>query len=54
MLHPITVYRDHYADVIMSTMASQITILTIVYSTVYCSVLLAFVRGIYIPRTKGQ
>ena len=26
----------HYNDVIMSTMASQITSLTIVYSTVYC------------------
>ena len=57
----------HYIDVIMTTMASQITSLTIVYSTVYSdadhrkhqsSALLAFVRGIHrdrwIPRTKGQ
>ena len=29
------VVYDHYNDVIMSTMASQITSLTIVYSTVY-------------------
>ena len=57
----------HYDDVIMSTMASQITSLTIVYSTVYSdadqrkhqsSASLAFVWGIHrdrwIPRTKGQ
>ena len=46
----------HYNDVIMSAMASQITKLTIVYSTVYTgadqrkhqsSVSLAFVRGIH-------
>ena len=46
----------HYNDVIMSTMASQITSLTIVYSTVYVgadqrkhqsSASLAFVRGIH-------
>ena len=46
---------EHYRDVIMSAMASQITSLTIVYSTVYSgadqrkhqrSALLAFVRGI--------
>ena len=46
----------HYNDVIMSKMASQITSLTIVYSTVYSgadqrkhqsSASLAFVRGIY-------
>ena len=46
----------HYNDVIMSTMASQITSLTIVYSTVYSCVFqrkhqisasLAFVRGIH-------
>ena len=45
----------HYGDVIMATMASQITSLTIVYSTVYSgadqrkhqsSASLAFVRGI--------
>ena len=46
----------HYSDVIMSTIASQITSLTIVYSTVYSdadqrkhqsSASLAFVRGIH-------
>ena len=58
---------EHYIDAIMTTMASQITSLTIVYSTVYSgadqrkhqsSASLAFVRGIHqdwwIPRTKGQ
>ena len=57
----------HYNDVIMSTMVSQITSLTIVYSTVYSgadqrkhqsSAPLTFLRGIHgdqrIPRTKGQ
>ena len=57
----------HYFDVIMTTVASQITSLTIVYSTVYSdadqrkhqsSASLAFVWGIHrdrwIPRTKGQ
>ena len=57
----------HYHDVIMTTVASQITSLTVVYSTVYLgadkrkhqsSASLAFVRGIHrdrwIPRTKGQ
>ena len=35
---PISPYRvSHYDDVIMSTIASQITSLTIVYSTVYSS-----------------
>ena len=47
---------NHYNDVIMSTMASQITSLTIVYSTVYSaadqrkhqsSAALAFVGGIH-------
>ena len=46
----------HYTDVIMDTIASQITSLTIVYSTVYSdtdqrkyqsSASLAFVRGIH-------
>ena len=46
----------HYVDVKMGTIASQITSLTIVYSTVYsgadqrkhqCSASLAFVRGIH-------
>ena len=49
-------YMSHYSDVIMSPMASHITSLTIVNSTVYSvadqrkhqsSVSLAFVRGIY-------
>ena len=49
-------YTVHYNDVIMSAMASQITSLTIVYSTVYAgadqrkhqsSASLAFVRGIH-------
>ena len=57
----------HYSDAIMSTIASQITGLTIVYSTVYSvedqrkhqnSASLAFVREFtgdrWIPRTKGQ
>ena len=57
----------HYIDVIMATMASQITSLTVVYSTVYSGVdqrkhqssaSLAFVRGVHrgrwIPRTEGQ
>ena len=57
----------HYNDVIMSSMVSQITSLTIVYSTVYSgadqrkhqsSASLAFVRGIHrwpvISPTKGQ
>ena len=46
----------HYSDVIMGTMASQITSLATVYSTIYsgadqrkhqCSASLAFVRGIH-------
>ena len=58
---------DHYDDVIMGTIASHITSLTSVYSTVYSgadqskhqsSASLAFVWGIHrdrwIPRTKGQ
>ena len=57
---------SHYNDVIMTTVASQITSLTVVYSTVYSdrskkhlsSASLAFMRGIHrdrwIPRTKGQ
>ena len=57
----------HYNDVIMTTIASQITNLTVVYSTVYSdadqrkhqsSASLAFLWGIHrdrwIPRTKGQ
>ena len=58
---------SHYDDVIMTTMASLITSLAVVYSIVYSradqrkhqsSASLAFVRGIHrewwIPRTKGQ
>ena len=64
------VYRSkerHYNDVIMTTIASQITSLTVVYSIVYSGAdqrkhqsyaSLAFVQGIHrdrwIPRTKGQ
>ena len=62
---PITL---HYGDVIMGAIASQITSLTIVYSTVYSdadqrkhqnSTSLAFAQGIHlgqrwIPRTNGQ
>ena len=60
-------FKVHYTDVIMTPMASQITSLTVVYSTIYwdkdqrkhqSSALLAFVWGIHrdrwIPRTKGQ
>ena len=63
----VTMWRIHYIDVIMTTMASHITSLTVVYSTVYSdadqrkhqsSASLAFVWGIHrerwIPRTKGQ
>ena len=64
--HPI--HNNHYLDVIITTMASHITSLTVVYSTVYsdanqrkqssASLSLAFVWGIHrdrwIPRTKGQ
>ena len=64
-LIPCVQPSSHYYDVIMSLMVSQITSLTIVYSTVYSvtdqrkhqsSASLAFVRGIHrwIPRTKGQ
>ena len=61
------VSKSHYNDVIMTKIASQITSLTVVYSTVYweadqrkhqSSASLAFVWGIHrdrwIPRTKGQ
>ena len=60
-------YSSCYSDVIMTTIASQITSLTVVYSIVYSgtgqrkhqsSASLAFVRGSHrdrwIPRTKGQ
>ena len=53
---PLGVLPPHYNDVIMGSMASQLTSLTIVYSTVYSaadqrkhqsSASLAFVRGIH-------
>ena len=66
-LRDMEVGSTHYIDVIMTTMASQITSLTVVYSTFYSdadqrkhqsSASLAFVWGIHrdrwIPRTKGQ
>ena len=52
----IPIMLKHYSDVIMATIASQITSLTIVYATVYTgpdqrkhqsSVSLVFVRGIH-------
>ena len=52
----IEMARPHYSDVVMGAMASQITSLTIVYSTVYSgadqrkhqnSVSLVFVREIH-------
>ena len=64
---PLSPLCNHYNDVTMTTMASQITSLMVVYSTVYSdadqrkhqsSASLAFVWGIHrdrwIPRTKGQ
>ena len=61
------IWKYHYSDVIMTTIASQITSLTVVYSTVYpdadqrkhqSSASLAFVWGIHrdrwIPSTNGQ
>ena len=61
------IYVMHYNDVIMTTIASQITSLAVVYSTVISdadqrkhqsSASLVFVWGIHrdrwIPRTKGQ
>ena len=54
--HHACIYVCHYNDVIISTMVSQITSLTIVYSTVYSgidqrkhqsSASLTFVRGIH-------
>ena len=59
--------KSHYNDVIMTTIASEITSLVVVYSAVYSdadqrkhqsSASLGFVWGIHrdrwIPRTKGQ
>ena len=52
----VTLFQNHYHDVLMSAMASQITSLAIVYSTVYSaadqrkhqsSASLSFVRGIH-------
>ena len=63
----VTCVSWHYNDVIMTTMASLITSLTVVYSNVYSdadqrnhqsSASLAFVwqihRDLWIPRTNGQ
>ena len=56
MSYYYTLTTNHYSDVIMGAMASQITSLTIVYSTVYSdadqgqhqnAASLAFVRGIH-------
>ena len=65
--HKLGILMNHYNDVIMSSIASQITSLTVVYLNAYSdadqrkhqsSVWLAFVWGIHrdrwIPRTKGQ
>ena len=67
VIRVFTWYSSHYCDAIMGTVASQITSLTIVYTTVYSdpdqskhqsSASLAFVWGIHrdrwIPRTKVQ
>ena len=60
------IFSHHYGDVLMSTIASQITSLTIVYSTVYPDAdkekikvprhwpLCGIHRDRWIPRTKGQ
>ena len=59
-LHRSPMRVKHYSDIIMRAMASQITGIWIVYSTVcsgahQSSMSLAFVRGIHrIPLTKGQ
>ena len=65
--HLTTNWANHYIDVIMTTVESQITSLTVAYSNVYSDAdqrkhqsyaSLAFVWGIHrdrwIPRTKGQ
>ena len=63
MLYVYWTCRNHYGDVIMGTMASEITSLTIVYSTVYSgadqrkhqsSASLAFVRGIHRGPVNSQ
>ena len=67
MMSPCNFVSLQYDDVIMGAMASQITSLTVVYSTAYSgadqrkhqsSASLAFVRGNHgvrwIPRTNGQ
>ena len=57
------IFKYHYSDLIMGTIASQITSLTIVYSTVYSdadqrkhqsSASLAFVRGIHWGAVNSQ
>ena len=67
VFHSSQFHQPHYDDFIMTTIASQITSLTSVYSTIYSdadqrkhqsSASLAFVWGIHrdrwIPRTEGQ
>ena len=67
MFNDMAMCLIHHTDVIMTTVASLITSLTVVYSTVYSdadqrkhqsSASLSFVWGIHrdrwIPRTKGQ
>ena len=60
---PRHLHQTHCSDVIMNAMASQITSLTTVYSTVYSgadqrkyesSASLAFLMGIHRWRTRGQ
>ena len=66
-LWQLTVQQLHYNDVIMGSMASQITSLTIVYSSVYSGIdqrkqqssaslvsVWGIHRGWWIPRTNGQ
>ena len=61
--HHLCYHLFHYTDVIMGTLASQITSLTIVYSTVYSdadqrkyqtSASPAFVRGIHRPNSPHK
>ena len=64
---PIYIVYTHYIDVIMTTMASQITSLTIIFSTVYSGadqknikaprhwpLWGEFTGDRWIPRTNGQ
>ena len=64
-LHDFESTKEHYSDVMMSAMASQITSLTIVYSTVHsgtdqrkhqssASLWGEFTSNRWIPLTEGQ